>query len=361
MDLVTDGGSGAEPLLARLARDAEAGRASRTPEERRGWLAGLVEAAARCADHPPTARLLDHWQCAAPVPHTRALHEVTVLSGMPVSVRVLLPETAGPHPVVLAVPGHGPGAVAVCGPDPGAPDGDSTNGHGRFGLDLLAEGATVVVPEVLGLGPRQSAQDRAYDPDAPHACYRLATRLLDHGLTLAGVRVAELRGLLDVLPALLASEAGAGHAPLVGAAGFSGGAPLAAVLGAVDDRVSALALTGWPGSYEGSIHAVRHCLCNHLPGQAPLLEQADLLALLAPRPLGVATGRQDPIFSLEGFEQVVRALAGVYGQAGATDRLVHHVHPGGHEVDGSRLWPWLVRVLREPDQRQGQVGSPTIT
>lgn len=343
MDPVTDVG-GAEPLLARLARDAEAERDRRAPDERRAWVAGLVEAAAALADERPAARLRDRWELATPVPHAREVHEVTVLPGVPVSVRVLLPETAGTHPVVLAVPGHGPGAVAVCGPEPGGPGRDGTNGHGRFGLDLLAEGAIVVVPEVLGIGPRQSAQDRAYDPEAPHSCYRLATRLLDHGLTLAGVRVAELHGLLDVLPALLGDRLD--RAGRVGVAGFSGGALLGCLLGVVDPRVGALALTGWPGRYAGSIHAVRHCLCNHLPGQAALLDQPDLLALLAPRPLAVATGRHDPIFSLDGFEQAVAQLTAVYRQAGAADRFVHHVHPGGHEVDGRRLWPWLVGALR---------------
>ncbi|MNY53340.1 hypothetical protein D3C86_1890870 [compost metagenome] len=91
---------------------------------------------------------------------------------------------------------------------------------------------------------------------------------------------------------------------------------------------------------------IRHCIDNYVPGVLGFAELPELISLLAPRPLFIASGKQDPIFPIQGVENAVDYLERVYAQAGVSERLGVHLYEGVHEVNGSQAYPWLVEVLR---------------
>ena len=74
------------------------------------------------------------------------------------------------------------------------------------------------------------------------------------------------------------------------------------------------------------------------------LEHEDLGALIAPRPLLIETGTEDPLFPLPAATESVRRTRLVYEHQGG-DRLEHDVFEGGHQWHGVAAIPFLNRWL----------------
>ncbi|WP_309081449.1 hypothetical protein [Zhihengliuella sp.] len=363
-------GRGAEPLLARLAlndgeRDNRIGPSEDVSPVR---TAGAYFAALLA----PFERFLLPAGAGAPAPllleeaegpgYVRQRWQLELYAGMPLGVYVLRPSGPGAaargeqdtdadaarvlgsgvpsaRPTVLAIHGHGYGSRQLVGlKADGTVDTDRTDGHAHFGETLARLGANVVVPDILGFGPRRSAAD--LEPAENSACASLTSHLSALGLSLAGARAAELIGVLDSLPAL-----GLDASARLGVAGHSGGSLLAVVTALANRRISAVALSGYVNTFAQSILAMRHCPCNYLPGLLRVGEMPDLLAALAPRHLLVEGGTADPIFPIAGFRTAVVQLREAYAAAGAAGSFLAVEHDGDHRVDGGTIHPALVATL----------------
>lgn len=92
-------------------------------------------------------------------------------------------------------------------------------------------------------------------------------------------------------------------------------------------------------TFRASLGSIEHCECNYVPGIARYFEMADLAALIAPRPLVVVTGRQDPIFPFSGVEETVDTIRQIYAAAGAPERCRLVVGEGGHRFYAPEAWP----------------------
>jgi fermentation-respiration switch protein FrsA (DUF1100 family) len=98
-------------------------------------------------------------------------------------------------------------------------------------------------------------------------------------------------------------------------------------------------------------HRVPWNLCGRqiLAGLLGNLEHVDLASLVAPRPLLVESGRDDPLFPAEEAAATVAALRHIYRGLGADAAAVHHdVFDGGHRFWGKRSVPFLSEQLRRP-------------
>jgi fermentation-respiration switch protein FrsA (DUF1100 family) len=87
------------------------------------------------------------------------------------------------------------------------------------------------------------------------------------------------------------------------------------------------------------------CGSQVLFGMLGKMEHADLGALVAPRPLLIESGKDDPLFPLAAAEAAVARLKRIYDRFGANDRLVHDVFDGEHQWHGARAFPFLDRHL----------------
>lgn len=327
-------GVGAEPLLERAGRRPPGTEVPgpTAPAHLTSLLAPFQSLTARAPGAAP--RLID----AVPGPgYIRQRWVLEAFESMPFGVYILRPHDPAPGaPTVLALHGHGYGGRQLVGlTEDGSTDPDRGDGHAHFAESLAALGANVVVPDILGFGQRRSAADR--EPAEISACARLSNHLAFSGLSLVGARLAEIVRVLDSLAGLGLDP----RSPL-GAAGHSGGSLLASSLGLVDSRVRAVALSAYANTYAASILAMHHCPCNYVPGLARFGEMPDVLAQLAPRPLLIESGREDPIFPLAGFRAAARALRRTYGTGGD---LTVVEHDGGHRVDGGVIHDRLVRHL----------------
>jgi hypothetical protein len=130
--------------------------------------------------------------------------------------------------------------------------------------------------------------------------------------------------------------------------GLSYGGTVALFLAAHDHRVTATVVSGYLSSWAAS-HAIPLNMCGSqvLPGVLGRLEHVDIAALIAPRPLLVETGIDDPIFPADVARQTVAQLRTVYAALGAEDCLYHDVFSGGHQWHGEMAYPFLDRFLRQ--------------
>ena len=132
------------------------------------------------------------------------------------------------------------------------------------------------------------------------------------------------------------------------ATGNSGGGTATLFLAAMDTRIAAAIPSCYFCTWAASIQAVPHCACNFVPGLSNMIEMYDLAGLVAPRPMLIVAGREDPIFPIEGVEEAYSWLREIYTAAGCPDRLELFVGDGGHRYYATRVWPWLREQFVRP-------------
>jgi fermentation-respiration switch protein FrsA (DUF1100 family) len=237
-----------------------------------------------------------------------------------------------PGPAVLAQHGHGPGKDDVCGLTSGP---DSDEGH-DYAHRLAERGYVVLAPDLRTFGERAD-----WNPPNLYGCdlSHVHATLLGHSLL--ALDLWDLARGLDLL---------AGH-PLVdpkkmGMVGLSQGGTCTLFLAAVDRRVRAAVVSGYVNEW-ATCAAIPWNMCGSqaLPGIVGDLDHADLGALVAPRPLLIESGSDDPIFPAPAADRAHVRLDSVYQALGAADRLELDRFEGGHRWHGERAYPFLDRWL----------------
>lgn len=269
--------------------------------------------------------------------------EIGTVTGLRMPVYVLIPK-AGNRPVepgklpgMLALHGHGYGSREVVGL---AADGtilqQKKGGHNSFALELMKQGHIVVAPEMIGLGDRRLIRDTKPGKDRS-SCVSLTGQLLMYGMSLAGLRVFEALRALDYL-----SSRSEVNPDQIGCMGFSGGGLVAAYASALDERIQAAVLCAFTNTFKGSILSINHCIDNFIPGVLDYAELPELIGLIAPRPLFIESGENDPIFPSASARTAIEIIRDIYRKEDALDRLQYDIFPGVHEVNGRAAYPWLL-------------------
>ncbi|HEX7057105.1 MAG TPA: alpha/beta hydrolase family protein [Bacilli bacterium] len=270
--------------------------------------------------------------------YTRKLIAYSTAEHLRATAYLLLPDRLAPNPMaILALHGHGDGHKEVVGISHEGAEQPAEAGDSRYFAHKLAMmGHIVIAPEMLGFGTRRW-KERAFAGEERYSCYSLATQLLLCGKTLAGLRVFEARRAIDLLPELTG-----GQARRIGCVGFSGGGMIAALVSALDKRICKTVISGYTNTFQGSIMSVRHCLDNYIPGILKLAEMPDIIGLIAPRPLFVEAGANDPLFPVKHVRQAYSRLTEIYRHYHAERQLALDIFPGKHEFSGRRSLAWLV-------------------
>ncbi|WP_100406465.1 dienelactone hydrolase family protein [Bacillus solitudinis] len=273
--------------------------------------------------------------------------EITTFASLRVPVYVLFPkENSGEkRPAALALHGHGYGSKEVVGLNV-----DGTNNleeppgiHKNFAVELVRRGVIVIAPELIGFADRKLEKDFIPEASSSHnSCFALASQLLLMGKSLAGLRVAECRRVIDYL-----TELDAVDSENIGIIGLSGGGLVAAYTSAVDERVKATVICGYTNTFKGSIIDRNHCLDNYIPGVLSFAEMPELIGLIAPRPLFIESGIDDPLFPIEQVKVAVKTLREIYQNFEASHVLDSHYFKGKHEISGEESYDWLMTQLKK--------------
>lgn len=280
--------------------------------------------------------------------HIRERIEITTYEGLRMPVYILSPRSVkeGEMPVIIALHGHGYGSREIVGLEPDGSERTGSPGlHKDFALEWVKRGFVVAAPELLGFGDRRLAEDLTADPKQS-SCQMIALTLLMAGKTIAGYRVYETMRALDYV--LQREEADPSR---IGCMGISGGGMIASLVSAIDERIGAAIISGYANTYKDSILSRIHCLDNYIPGILQEAEMADLIGLIAPRPLLIEAGSEDRVFPLEGAKLAYTVLEQIYTAAEAKEKLAADFFTGGHEISGQVAYDWMEQQLDHLGQK----------
>lgn len=257
---------------------------------------------------------------------------------MSVPAFLLVPHARrAPGPAVLAQHGHGPGKSEVCGVDDDASREAITEHHGDYAHQLASRGYVVLAPDLRCFGERAD-----WSPPEKYLCDLNLVHAYAAGVSPLTQNLWDLARALDVLE----------RHPLVdpariGMVGLSYGATCTLFLAACDGRVRASVVSGYFSSWKAA-HRVPWNLCGSqvLPGMLGELEHVDLGALVAPRPMLVESGSEDPLFPVGVARRELAELRRVYEALEAPpEALVHDAFEGGHRWHGDLAYPFLEHWL----------------
>lgn len=242
-------------------------------------------------------------------------------------------------PAVITCHGHGYASREIVGlPPVNHNGGKSPTYQKNFAIELVKRGFLVIAPELFGFGDRRLGKD--YDQNTNNSCRPISTLLLQLGQTMSGYRIYETMRVVDYLQ----TRSDVDH-ERIGCMGISGGGLVAAFTSALDERISAVVVSGYINTFKDSILAMDHCVDNYIPRLNLHAEMPDIVGLIAPRPLLVESGEDDSIFPLHAARAASDQIRKVYQLLGEEEKFAHDVFAGRHEINGVESYEWLIRWL----------------
>ncbi|MGN8647413.1 dienelactone hydrolase family protein [Gracilibacillus sp. HCP3S3_G5_1] len=271
--------------------------------------------------------------------YTRELISLPVTDLISIPVYILTPKKESQvYSTVLALHGHGYGVKEAVGLTKiGEEEQGELGIHKQFAVELVKRGFKVFAPEVIGFGDRRLTRDK--EAGKINSCESMATNLLMEGKTLAGLRIWEARRLLDYMETCTEVDS-----ERIGMMGFSGGAVITTYTAALDLRVRATVLTGFPNTFKGSIMAMHHCIDNYIPGILNYAELPEWISLISPRCLFIESGEKDPIFPNKYVKEAIAEIEKYYHNR--PEKFGYDIFPGVHEISGRKSYDWLKHQLQ---------------
>ena len=152
------------------------------------------------------------------------------------------------------------------------------------------------------------------------------------------------------------------NADKLGVTGCSGGGAQSWFIGAADQRIKAVAPVCGTVTLEANIYQRTidgHCDCMW-PINTYLRDNHDIGALIAPRPLLIASADRDSHNPIESVRQVYNYLQNIYSLYGASDNLILVETPGRHayhEISRTKIFSFFIKHLMGLNIPPSEVGD----
>jgi dienelactone hydrolase len=246
-----------------------------------------------------------------------------------------------PHPIVLALHGHGEfGHDTVVGIEATPEHVQSIrNANYDYGRQMVRDGYLVVAPCLTPFGRRISAAQRQARTDP---CAVTLVRMLFLGRTLLGANLRDAMWSLD-----FACRQPDARPERVACVGLSYGGRMTMVTAALDERIQAAVISGALNVYqERAMGSGYSCGAQLIPGLLEYGDTPEIGSLIAPRPCIWEIGSRDPLIVPGWAEQAEARLRRAYRAAGHEEQLQFHRFEGGHEWSGVTARTLFARHLK---------------
>lgn len=246
---------------------------------------------------------------------------------------------SGGAPGVLCLHGHGKfGAHAVMAVrEQEGIDEEIAKLMYDFGDRFAQAGAVVLAPNHRGFGQRLTDIERKACTDPCDRNFAIQMLLGEVAIT---SQLHDLKVALDILSGMPAVRRGA-----IGCAGLSYGGRLTKVLSAIEPRIRAAVVSGALNAYMERVEDYKPCGYQIIPGLLRHGDTAEILGLIAPRPLLLERGDTDPVSPPRQAQEEFERLQRIYQAFDAADRLQLVTFAGGHQFHGQTAIPWLLGQL----------------
>ncbi|MDA3960446.1 MAG: acetylxylan esterase [Planctomycetota bacterium] len=237
----------------------------------------------------------------------------------------------GKQPWMVCLQGHTTGAhVSVARDRDDHGKSIEVAGDRDFGLQCLERGIPALCLEQRCFGDRrEQAQSRC----GGNTCHDGSMQALMLGRTMVAERVYDVDRALDYLWTRKDVDR-----KRVGVMGNSGGGKVTIFASALLKRIQFAMPSCSFCSFDASSMSVYHCSDNYVPGLLLIAEMGDVLGCLAPKPVVVVAGKEDPLFPIRAVRSEFRLLKRIYAAAGAADRLRLVVGGEGHQFYAEAGW-----------------------
>jgi dienelactone hydrolase len=210
--------------------------------------------------------------------------------------------------------------------------------HYAYASDLARLGYLVIAMDLRGFGERAIGYPWS---DGSHACHMVQVKAQFLGLNLLTLNVFDLMRSIDYL--ITRPEV---DPERIGFVGLSTGGTLALFAAALDQRLKVVVVSGYLTSlYEQTFVRGDTCGSQIVPNLSRWAELADVACLIAPRPLLVESGTEDPMFGIDAARQAVADVRRLYDVLSVPEQVTHHIFEGVHRWDGALTADWLGRWL----------------
>ena len=260
--------------------------------------------------------------------------------GADVPCHLLIPKQGdGPFPVVICLQGHSKGMHISLGNPKYPGDEKSIAGDRDFAIQAVKQGYAALAIEQRCFGERLDQRpEEVKGVTKVRRCFHGSLTALLLGRTMVGERVWDVSRAIDAL-----GEFSQVDTNRIGCMGNSGGGTITYYAACMDGRIKIAMPSCSFCTYEDSIGSVDHCEDNYIPRILKYFEMGDLAGLIAPRSLVIVTGREDPIFPIDGVREAFQAAKDLYRYAGVEAKISLVVGDGGHRFYAQEAWP----VFRE--------------
>lgn len=210
----------------------------------------------------------------------------------------------------------------------------------NLALSMVKRGYIVLLPDARGSGQRREFMNAGLENLFTCSHSPINNLAISLGYSMCGMEVYELMRLADY--ALSRPDADG----RLGAGGMSGGGQQTLFLAACDERISAAVVSGWFYGFKESLLLLPHnCACNFVPNLWKYFDCCDLGALIAPRALHIESGENDHlngnVGKIQNVTHQVEITREAYKALNAEENLLHFIHPGVHEWNGSKTYDFL--------------------
>ncbi|MEA1949837.1 MAG: alpha/beta hydrolase family protein [Planctomycetota bacterium] len=255
-------------------------------------------------------------------------------------------------PALLLVPdgvdaGHPAAAVAVWHQHNGEyqlgksePAGLAGNPMHHAGVALAREGYVVLCPDALCFEQRRSEKLVGQDYERFEFL-----RYLVSGKCMAWKNILDMRRAIDYLCSRAEVQA-----DRIGCYGHSMGSTHAWMVGPWEPRIKCLVGNCCLPTY-AAIHRteILHCFPNFIPGWFNHGDTPDIAALIAPRPLLLNFGAEDPGSPIEEVRAGLKTIGQAYAAADAAENFSYYMEDGAEHVLSPEMWrrarEWFAKHL----------------
>lgn len=243
----------------------------------------------------------------------------------------------GSAPVAICLQGHSTGMHISLGRAKFERDARLIEDGSRlFALQSVEQGLCALTIEQRNFG------ECGGNKTGPN-CHLSSTAALLIGRTTVGERVWDVSRAIDALEKHFPQ---ADISRLV-CVGNSGGGTTTFYAACLDKRIQIAVPSCAVCSFDDSIMAMDHCICNFVPNIRLYFDMGDLAGLIAPRNLLVVCGNQDPIFPLKGVMKSYEMIQKLYKQAGASENCGLVIGEGGHRFYPEKTWPEIMKYIEK--------------
>ncbi len=274
--------------------------------------------------------------------YTRHAYTIETAPGMYVPAFLLVPKGEKKLlPSILCSHGHGIGMNALVGLNAdGTPrPAEEDEYQHDFALQAVRQGYVTLVFDQMGFGRRR---DFGFNEkhNLGNACEQPSEHAIHAGTSMTGIRVYDAMRMIDFLQSRPEVDR-----DRIGMVGISGGGLVTQFTAALDHRVKAACVSGYCNRFDACILGIRHCIDNYVPGIGRLADNDDVACLIAPRPLLIEAGTQDPIFPIAATRAALRKLRRCYALLNATRSLEADIFDAGHQFSGAKTWTFFAKHL----------------